>query len=46
MGFINNKAETINNVALFETLGNLPKGKNTSSLESVNSKDKNLSAFL
>jgi hypothetical protein len=46
MGFIDDKKETINNVALFEVLGNLPKGRNTSSLASVNSKNKNLLPYL
>ena len=44
--FIDDKKETINNVALFEVLGNLPKGRNTSSLASVNSKNKNLLPYL
>lgn len=46
MGFIDDKTQTINNVALFEVLNNLPKGKVTSSLESVKSKSKNLLPFL
>lgn len=46
MGFINNKSETINNVALFEVLNNLPKTRSTSSLDSVTSKSKNLVSFL
>jgi hypothetical protein len=46
MSFINNKIQTVNNVALLEVLGNLPKGRVTSSLESVNSKNKNLIPFL
>jgi hypothetical protein len=46
MGFIEDKTETINNVALFEVLGNLPKGRSTSSLDSVTSKNKNLLPFL
>jgi hypothetical protein len=46
MGFINDKSETINNVALFEVLNNLPKTRSTSSLESVTSKSKNLLSFL
>lgn len=46
MGFINDKTETINNVALFEVLNNLPKSRSTSSLNSVTSKSKNLLPFL
>lgn len=46
MGFINDKQQAINNVALFEVLGNLPKGRVTSSLSSVNSTSKNLLPFL
>ena len=46
MGFIEDKTQTINNVALFEVLNTLPKGKVTSSLESVKSKSKNLIPFL
>lgn len=46
MGFINNKQQAINNVALFEVLGNLPKGRVTSSLASVISKNKNLLPYL
>lgn len=46
MGFIDDKKQSINNVALFEVLGNLPKGKVTSSLASVNSNSRNLLPFL
>ena len=46
MGFINDKQQSVNNVALFEVLGNLPKGRVTSSLASVTSKNKNLLPFL
>jgi len=46
MGFIESKKDTINNVALLEVLGNLPKGRSTSSLASVNSNSKNLLPFL
>lgn len=46
MGFIDDKSQTINNVALFEVLNNLPKGRSTSSLASVTSKNKNLLPFL
>jgi len=46
MGFINDKQQAINNVALFEVLGNLPKGRSTSSLQSVISKNKNLLPYL
>jgi len=46
MGFIDDKKQSVNNVALFEVLGNLPKGRSTSSLESVISKNKNLLPFL
>lgn len=46
MGFIDSKKDTIDNVALLEVLGNLPKGRSTSSLDSVNSKSKNLLPFL
>ena len=46
MGFIDDKKQSINNVALFEVLGNLPKGRVTSSLASVNSTSKNLLPFL
>jgi hypothetical protein len=46
MGFIDDKTQSINNVALLEVLNNLPKSKVTSSLESVNSKSKNLLPFL
>jgi hypothetical protein len=46
MGFIEDKKETINSVSLFEVLGNLPKGRTTSSLASVNSKNKNLLPYL
>lgn len=46
MGFIDDKTQTINNVALFEVLGNLPKGRVTSSLASINSTSKNLLPFL
>lgn len=46
MGFIDSKKEAINSVALLEVLGNLPKGRSTSSLGSVNSKSKNLLPFL
>jgi hypothetical protein len=42
MGFTDTKQQIANNVALYEVLGNLPKGKTTSSLESVNSKSRNL----
>ena len=46
MGFIDDKTQTINNVALFEVLNTLPKSRATSSLESVISKSKNLLPFL
>ena len=46
MGFIESKKDTINNVALLEVLGNLPKGRSTSSLGSIDSKSKNLLPFL
>jgi hypothetical protein len=46
MGFIDDKTQTINNVALFEVLNSLPKNKSTSSLDSVKSKNKNLLPFL
>ena len=46
MGFIESKKDTIDNVALLEVLGNLPKGRSTSSLGSINSKSKNLLPFL
>lgn len=46
MGFIEEKTEIINNVALFEVLKDLPKTKTTSSLESVKSKSKNLLPYL
>jgi len=46
MGFIDDKTQVIDNVALFEVLGNLPKGRTTSSLASVKSKDKNLLTYL
>jgi hypothetical protein len=46
MGFIEEKTEIINNVALFEVLKDLPKTKSTSSLESVNTKSKNLLPYL
>lgn len=46
MGFIDDKSQTINNVALFEVLNNLPEGRSTSSLASVTSKNKNLLPFL
>lgn len=46
MGFIDDKTQTVNNVALFEVLNNLPKGRVTSSLESVKSKSRNLLPFL
>jgi hypothetical protein len=46
MGFIDDKTQAINNVALFEVLNNLPKSKVTSSLDSVKSKNKNLLPFL
>jgi hypothetical protein len=46
MGFIDDKKEVVNSAALFEILGNLPKTKSTSSLASVNSKDKNLLPYL
>lgn len=46
MGFIDNKATAVNNVSIFEVLGNLPKGRITFSLNSISSKDKNLLPFL
>lgn len=46
MGFIDDKKQSINNVALLEVLGNLPKGRVISSLDSVNSTSKNLLPFL
>ena len=46
MGFIDNKKEIVESVALYQVLGNLPKTKSVSSLESVNSKNKNLIDFL
>jgi hypothetical protein len=46
MGFIDDKTQTVNNVALFEVLNNLPKTRSTSSLASVTSKSKNLLPFL
>lgn len=46
MGFIDNKKEIVESVALYQVLGNLPKNKSVSSLESVNSKNKNLLDFL
>lgn len=46
MGFIDDKTQAINNVALFEVLNNLPKSRSTSSLASVNSKSKNLLPYL
>jgi hypothetical protein len=46
MGFIESKKDAIDNVALLEVLGNLPKGRSTSSLGSINSKSKNLLPFL
>lgn len=46
MGFIEDKKDVINNVALFGVLGNLPKGKSISSLKSVNSKSSNLAPYL
>jgi hypothetical protein len=46
MGFIDDKIQTVNSVALFEVLNNLPKSRSTSSLESVISKNKNLLPFL
>jgi len=46
MGFIDNKLQTINSVAILEVMNNLPKGRKTSSLASVTSKNKNLLPFL
>jgi hypothetical protein len=46
MGFVDDKKEVVNSVALFEVLGNLPKTKSVSSLESVNSPSLNLMKFL
>lgn len=46
MGFIEEKTDIINNVALFEVLKDLPKTKPTSSLDSVKSKNKNLLPYL
>lgn len=46
MGLIDDKTQTINNVALFEVLNTIPKGRATSSLDSVKSKSKNLLPFL
>lgn len=46
MGFVGDKKEIVNSVALFEVLGNLPKTKSVSSLESVNSPSLNLMKFL
>lgn len=46
MGFTDDKLQTINSVALFEVLNNLPKSRATSSLNSVTSKSKNLLPFL
>lgn len=46
MGFIDDKKEIVESVALYQTLGDLPKTKSVSSLRSVNSKSKNLIPFL
>lgn len=46
MGFIDDKTQAVNSVALFEVLSNLPKGRATSSLASVKSTSKNLLPFL
>lgn len=46
MGFIEDKKQAINGVALLEVMGNLPKGRSTSSLASVNSKSKNILPYL
>jgi len=46
MGFTDSKKSTVNNIALLEVLGNLPKGRSVSSLDSVNSKSKNLMPYL
>lgn len=46
MGFIDDKAQTINNVALYEVLNGLPRTRATSSLDSVRSKSKNLLPYL
>ena len=46
MGFIDDKKEIVESVALYQTLGDLPKTKSVSSLKSVNSKSKNLIPFL
>lgn len=46
MGFIESKGEVIDRVSLFQVLGDLPKNKTVSSLESVVSKNKNLIPYL
>jgi hypothetical protein len=46
MGFIDDKNSIIKQVGLFEILGDLPKGKNRSNIDSVNSSSKNLLPFL
>jgi len=46
MGFIDDKDGIIKQVGLFEVLGDLPKGKNISNIDSVKSSSKNLIPFL
>ncbi len=46
MGFIDDKNKIVQQVSLFEVLGNLPKNAKTSSIESVRSSSKNLLPFM
>jgi len=46
MGFIDDKNSAFQQIALFETLGNLPNNRVTSSFDSVTSKSKNLLPFM
>jgi len=46
MGFIDDKNNLIQQISVFEVLGNLPKNRLTSSFDSVNSKSKNLLPFM
>jgi hypothetical protein len=46
MGFIDDKNNVFQQIAVFETLGNLPENRITSSFDSVTSKSKNLLPFI
>lgn len=46
MGFINDKGQIVQQVSIFEVLGNLPKNRKTSSFDSVSSKSRNLLPFM